>query len=162
VSIPFFFLWLIVLPLRRRQQLSPQSALRSGPKYYFVCGKGDCSLSCKKYTLPISIVQSIGIWFLQFCTLHMLLIFSVGYTYVSARSTVEPWFTNKSVHEQIFQTKKSRVWNGVSSNEHASWQQRLATNWEYRRKSVSCCVTFAQYTSLLELAMPSLEFHCVL
>jgi hypothetical protein len=70
--------------------------------------------------------------------------------------------TNKSVHEQIFQKKKSQVTNGVSSSEHASWQQRLATSWEYRRKSVSCCVTFAQYTSLLELGMPSLEFHCVL
>jgi hypothetical protein len=102
----FFFLWLIVLPLRRRQRLSPQIALHSGrdcsgPHYYFVCAKGDCSLSCKKYTLPISIVQSIGIQFLQFCMLHMLLIFSVGYTYVSARSTVEPWFTNAFHIEQI-------------------------------------------------------------
>jgi hypothetical protein len=83
------------------------------------------------------------------------------------------WFTNASYHEQIgsrtllitkksvherlssrtnrftknFPEKKtSRVTNGVSSNEHASRQQRLATSWEYRRESVSCCVTFAQYT----------------
>jgi hypothetical protein len=54
------------------------------------------------------------------------------------------------------------VTNGVSSNEHASHQQRLATSWEYRRDSVSCSVTFAQHTSLLEFAVPSLEFHCVL
>jgi hypothetical protein len=38
-----------------------------------------------------------------------------------------PLIMNKSVHEQIFQKKKSRVTNGVSSNEHASQQQRLAT-----------------------------------
>jgi hypothetical protein len=71
---------------------------------------------------------------------------------------------NKSVHEQIFQggNKKSQVTNGVSSNERASWQQHLATSWEYRRESISCCVTFAQYTSLLEFAVPSLEFHYVL
>jgi hypothetical protein len=65
--------------------------------------------------------------------------------------TVEPRFTNASHHEQIgsrtnFPEKKSRVTNGVSSNEHASRQQWLAASWEYRRESVSCCVTFAQYT----------------
>jgi hypothetical protein len=78
---------------------------------------------------------------------------------------VEPRFTNASHHEQIgsrtnFPKKKSRVTNGVSSNQHASRQQRLATSWEYGRDSVSCCVTFAQYTFLLEFAGPSLEFHC--
>jgi hypothetical protein len=52
--------------------------------------------------------------------------------------------------------------NGVSSNEHASRQQQLATSWEYRWESISCCVTFAQYISLLEFAVPSVEFHCVL
>jgi transposase InsO family protein len=57
-----------------------------------------------------------------------------------------PLITNKSVHEQIFRKKKSRVTNGVSSNEQASRQQRLATSWEYRRESVSYCVTFAQCT----------------
>jgi hypothetical protein len=51
---------------------------------------------------------------------------------------------------------------GVSSNEHASRQQRLATSWEYCRENVSCCVTFAQYTYLLEFAVPSLGFHGVL
>jgi hypothetical protein len=45
--------------------------------------------------------------------------------------------------------KKSQVKNGVSSNKHASWQQLLATSWEYRQESVSCCVTFAQYTWFL-------------
>jgi hypothetical protein len=66
-------------------------------------------------------------------------------------------FTNK-----FSEQKTSRITNGVSSNEHASRQQRLATSWEYRRESVSCCVTFAQYTSLLKFAAPSFEFHCVL
>jgi hypothetical protein len=73
-----------------------------------------------------------------------------------------PLIMNKSVHELIFRKKKSRVTNSVSSNEHGSRQQRLATSWEYRRESVSCCVTFAQYTSMFKFAVPSLEFHCVL
>jgi hypothetical protein len=65
--------------------------------------------------------------------------------------TVEPWFMNISHHEQIgsrtnFPKKMSQVTNGVSSNEHASRQEWLATSWEYRRESVSCCVTFAQHT----------------
>jgi hypothetical protein len=67
-----------------------------------------------------------------------------------------PLITNK-----FSEKKKSWLTNGVSSNDHASRQQRLATSWEYRRESVSCCVTFAQYTFLLEFAVPSLEFHCV-
>jgi ribose/xylose/arabinose/galactoside ABC-type transport system permease subunit len=52
--------------------------------------------------------------------------------------------------------------NSVSSNKHASQQQGLATSWVYRWESISCCVTFAQYLSLLEFPMPSLEFHYVL
>jgi hypothetical protein len=36
-----------------------------------------------------------------------------------------PLITNKSVHEQIFRKKKFRVTNGVSSNEHVSWQQTV-------------------------------------
>jgi hypothetical protein len=76
-------------------------------------------------------------------------------------------YSGTSVHERLssrtnFPKKKSQVTNGVSSNEHASRQQRLATSWKYRRESVICCVTFAQYTSLLEFAVPSFEFHCVL
>jgi hypothetical protein len=54
---------------------------------------------------------------------------------------------NASHHEQIgsqtnFPKKKkpSRVTNGVSSNEHASRQQQLATSCKYRQESVSCCV----------------------
>jgi hypothetical protein len=81
---------------------------------------------------------------------------------------VETRFTNASHHEQIgsrtnFSKKKIfRVTNGVSSNEHTSRQQRLATSRECWRESVSCCVTFAQYKFLLKFAVPSLEFHCVL
>jgi hypothetical protein len=67
--------------------------------------------------------------------------------------------------------KKSRMTNSVSSNEHASRQQRTTVGDKLGvsagemicgRESVSCCVTFAHYTSLLEFAVPSLEFHCVL
>jgi hypothetical protein len=79
-------------------------------------------------------------------------------------------YSGTSVHERLSsrtnrftkkfsERKTSRVTNGVSRNEHASRQQRLATSWEYRRKSVSCCITFAQFTSLLDLAVSSLEFH---
>jgi hypothetical protein len=88
---------------------------------------------------------------------------------VSARHycRVEPRFAKASHHEQIgsrtnFPKKNSRVTNGVSRNEHASRQQRLAISWEYRRKSVSCCVTFVQYTSLLEFVVRSFKFYCVL
>jgi hypothetical protein len=70
-------------------------------------------------------------------------------------------YSGTSVHEQIFRTKTSLVTNGVLSNEHASRQQRLAKSWEHRWDSISCCVTFARYTSLLEFAVSSLEFHCV-
>jgi hypothetical protein len=81
-------------------------------------------------------------------------------------------YSGTSVHERLSsrtnrfmnkfsEQKTSRVTNGVSRNEHASRQQRLATSWEYRRESVSCCVIFAQYTSLLEFPASSLEFHCV-
>jgi hypothetical protein len=77
------------------------------------------------------------------------------------------YYTGTSVHERPcsrtnFPSKKSRMTNGASDYEHASWQQRLATSWEYRRGSVSCWLTLARYTSLLEFAVPSLECHCVL
>jgi hypothetical protein len=66
------------------------------------------------------------------------------------------------IMNKFSEQKTSWVTNGVSSKEHTSQQQRLATSWEYWRESISCCVTFAQYTSLLVFTMPSLEFHCVL
>jgi hypothetical protein len=79
------------------------------------------------------------------------------YSKARLRSTVEPRFTNK-----FSEQKTSQVTNGVSSNEHTSRQQWLATSWEYRWESVSCCATFTQYTSLVEFAVPALAFHCVL
>jgi hypothetical protein len=66
-------------------------------------------------------------------------------------------FTNK-----FSKQKTSQVTNGVLGNERASRQQQLVMSWEYWQESISCCVTFAQYTSLLEFAVPSHEFHCVL
>jgi hypothetical protein len=41
-------------------------------------------------------------------------------------NTVGPRLINAPVHEQIFQAKKSRMTNGFSDYEHASWQQRQA------------------------------------
>jgi hypothetical protein len=87
----------------------------------------------------------------------LYIVYSIVYRYSIFQYTVEPRFTNK-----FSEQKTSQVTYGVLSNEHASRQQRLATCWEYWRESVSCCVTFAQYTSLLEFAVPSLEFHCAL
>jgi hypothetical protein len=40
--------------------------------------------------------------------------------------TVKPRLTNNSVHEQVVRAKTSRMTNGVSDYEHASWQQRQA------------------------------------
>jgi hypothetical protein len=48
--------------------------------------------------------------------------------------------------------------NGFADYEHASWQQRQA---ESISVGVSCWLTLAQYTSLLEFAVLSLEFDCV-
>jgi hypothetical protein len=42
--------------------------------------------------------------------------------------TVKPRFTNAPVHEQTFRPKTSRMTNGVSDYEHASWQQQQAEN----------------------------------
>jgi hypothetical protein len=47
------------------------------------------------------------------------------------QNTVDPRFTNAPVHEQFgsrtnFPSKTSRMMNGVSDFEHASWQQRQA------------------------------------
>jgi hypothetical protein len=82
------------------------------------------------------------------------------YSGASVHKHLSSWtnrFTNKFSGK-----KKPRVTNGVLSNEHTSRQQQLATSWEYQQESVSCCITFTQYTSLLKFAIPSLEFHCVL
>jgi hypothetical protein len=66
-----------------------------------------------------------------------------------------PLFTNISVHEQIFRAKKSRMTNGFSDYEHASWQQRQA---ESISAGVSCCLTLAQYTSLLDFGLRTFRF----
>jgi hypothetical protein len=83
----------------------------------------------------------------------------VVYTYIRTY-TVEPRFTNNSVHEQIFGAKT------ISDNERCLGlgTRKLGTtkSWDYRRGIVSCCLTLAQYTSLLVFAVPSVEFHYVL
>jgi hypothetical protein len=112
------------------------------------------------FNVPCQFTQILNLHSLVLCLLAEFYYTNLVQWNLGSRT---PLITNKSVHEQIFRRKKkSRVTNGVSSNEHTSRQQRLATSWEYRRESISCCVTFAQYTSLLEFAVPSLEFHCVL
>jgi hypothetical protein len=56
--------------------------------------------------------------------------------------------------------------NNNKNNEHRTTNNTELHNrensWEYQRESVSCWLTLAQYTSLFEFAVPSLEFHCVL
>jgi hypothetical protein len=66
-----------------------------------------------------------------------------------------PLFTNNSVHEQIFRAKTSRMTNGVSDYEHASWQQRQA---ESISAGVSWWLTLAQKTSLLDFGLRTFRF----
>jgi hypothetical protein len=49
-----------------------------------------------------------------------------AHIFSSTLYTAEPQFTNNSDHEQIFPAKKSRMTNGVSDYERASWQQQQA------------------------------------
>jgi hypothetical protein len=66
--------------------------------------------------------------------------------------TVEPRFTNATVHEQF----GSRT--NFPSKKRLGWRTRklaTAASWEYRRGSVSCWLTLAQYTSVLVFAVPS-------
>jgi hypothetical protein len=49
--------------------------------------------------------------------------------------------------------------NSFSDYEHGSWQQQQA---ESISAGVSCWLTLAQHTSLLEFTAPSLEFDCIL
>jgi hypothetical protein len=88
---------------------------------------------------------------------------SESLTFIRTREKVQWNLGSRTPRSRTnFSSQKSRMTNCVSDYEHASWQQRLATSIEYRRGSVSCWLTLAQYTSLLEFAVPSLEFHCVL
>jgi hypothetical protein len=67
---------------------------------------------------------------------------------VSYVSTVESLFTNKfSEDKNILGEEWCLVTNTQAGN--SGWQQA---------GSIGCCVTFAQYTYLLEFAVPSLEF----
>jgi hypothetical protein len=70
-------------------------------------------------------------------------------------NTVGPRFTNVPVHEQIFRAKTSRMTNGVSDYEHVSLQQRQA---ESISAGVSCWLTMAQYTSLLDFGLRTFRF----
>jgi hypothetical protein len=75
--------------------------------------------------------------------------------------TVGPRFTNAPVHKQFgsrtnFPSKKmSRMTNGFSDYEHASWQQRQAGSIS---AGVSCWLTSAQYTSLLDFGLRTFRF----
>jgi hypothetical protein len=59
-------------------------------------------------------------------------------------------FTNK-----FSEQKPTRMTNGFSDYEHASWQQRQA---ERIRTAVSCWLTLAQYTSLLDFGLRTFRF----
>jgi hypothetical protein len=87
-------------------------------------------------------IQQFNIISFYFTSLHSAVkceIFSLFFQtqcYAKNESTVEPRFMKASHHEQTgSQTnfpEKQVSGDGVSSNEHASRQQRLATSWEYR------------------------------
>jgi hypothetical protein len=65
-------------------------------------------------------------------------------------------FTNYSVHEQIFRAKN------ITDDERCLGlrTRKLATAaiWEYQRGSVSCWLTLAQYTSLLDFGLRTFRF----
>jgi hypothetical protein len=70
-------------------------------------------------------------------------------------TTVGPLFTKAPVHEQIFREKKSRMTNVFSDYEHPSWQQRQAVSIS---AGVSCWLTMAQYTFLLDFGLRTFRF----
>jgi hypothetical protein len=84
---------------------------------------------------------------------------------VRLRCTVDPRFTNAPDHEQ-FGSRTNSPSKNVSDDERClglrTRKPATMASWEYRRGSVSCWSTLAQYTSLLVFAVPSLEFHYVL
>jgi hypothetical protein len=65
-------------------------------------------------------------------------------------STAGPQFTNK-----FSEQKTSHMTNGFSDYEHASWQQQQA---ESISMGVSCWLTLAQFTSLLDFGLRTLRF----
>jgi hypothetical protein len=79
---------------------------------------------------------------------------------VNFTNTLGPLFTNAPVHEQFgsrtnVRKKTSRMTNGFSDYEHASWQQRQA---ESIGAGVSRWLTLAQYTSLLDFGLRIFRF----
>lgn len=64
-----------------------------------------------------------------------------------------------SSQEKKIYINMSGVMNGILSNKNVNWQHHEATSQEYYRESISCCVAFTKYTSLLKFGMPFLEFH---
>jgi hypothetical protein len=80
-------------------------------------------------------------------------LFKDKYSGASVHERPCPWtirFTNK-----FSEQKTSRMTNGFSDYEHASWQQRQA---ESISAGVSCWLTLAQYTSLLDLGLRTFRF----
>jgi hypothetical protein len=93
---------------------------------------------------------------LSFST-HSRILFSSEYFHYA----VGPQFTNAPVHEQFGSRtnfpsqKKSRMTNGFSDYEHASWQQRQA---ESISAGVNCWLNLSQYTSLLDFGLRTFRF----
>jgi hypothetical protein len=85
----------------------------------------------------------------------------------AAESKVKFWiYSGASVHERpcsqtirftnkFSEQKMSRMTNGFSDYEHASWQQQQA---ESISAGVSCWLTLAQYTSLLDFSLQKFRF----
>jgi hypothetical protein len=75
----------------------------------------------------------------------------VGYYIQWGLGSRPPQLTNKYCEQ-----KTSRMTNGFSVYEHASWQQRQAKSIS---AGVSCWLTLAQYTSLLDFGLRTFRFH---
>jgi hypothetical protein len=76
--------------------------------------------------------------------------------------------TNINLTELLPFIKLTHIHSGTSVHKRlSSWTNRFtnmqaSNNGWWQARSISCCVTSAQYTCLLEFAVPFLEFHCVL
>jgi hypothetical protein len=126
-----------------------------------ICKKTILALSCMElFPLPIAPALSLNV--ILWHHLHYSRISLHHEHYCSKSRSIlnleiqwglgsqTPRFTNK-----FSEQKTSRMTNGFKDYEHASWQQRQA---ESISAGVSCWLTLAQYTSLLDFSLRRFRF----
>jgi hypothetical protein len=79
------------------------------------------------------------------------------YIYIYSRALVHERPCSRTIRftNKFSEQKTSRMTNGFSDYEYASWQQRQA---ESISGGVSCWLTLAQYTSLLDFGLRTFRF----